>query len=252
MFAAKTNKKSKYLKITLIVIVALFVVFVIFRQMSVQNQEQAKAKVDIQPKNEMATISEDDQKRIKKLLQDDTNIKSNKIKDELVLKPKEEVTKEESQTATITSNEQSNSEVSKTSNTTQNIDETQVETSATNITSNNTNENSSQSKIKDAFEDIPEKIEPVQKTILQPKQEVSLIKEPFKSTSLDVDMSFINDIADLKLVKNDISIMNGKFEYKNRLFNVGDYFGVFEIITIEDQKIRFKKSEHFFYNLRFY
>lgn len=266
MFEKKISNKSKYLKITLVIIIILFVVFVILRKISVDNESQkAQPKVDIQPKNEITAVSDNDKKRIKKLLEDNTSVKSDKIKDELDLKiqvkEQEEQLKKEQELTSNTLDKNVNSEASSFQNSILNENRVEnVENSAkTKIDKPTQIQKDEESKIVALVEKANSDSSTQNLTSIQSNNELKAeekdsetLKEPLKTINKDIDLKFINDIADLKLVKNEISILDSKFEYQNKIFNVGDKFGIFEIITIEDKKIRFKRSDNFFYNLRFY
>lgn len=232
----KTNNKTKYFKIILIIVFVLFVAFVVLRKISIDNQSQvSEQKTTAQPKNEISKVSENDKKRIEKLLEDNTDIKSNDIKDEFNLKVQKNQIKEQFKNDSLVNNQ-----LSKTNEAVETIEKNEVKENIASIETKKSEELKERKIVNEAVETLKETIVEVVKDDVKPK------------TIENIDMKFINDIHDLKLIKNEIKIYDEKFEYKNSEFKVGDKFGLFEVVKIEAKKIRFKKSEHFFYNLRFY
>lgn len=233
----KTNNKTKYFKIILIIVFVLFVAFVVLRKISIDNQSQvSEQKTNAQPKNEISKVSENDKKRIEKLLEDNTGVKSNDIKDEFNLKVQENQIKEQLKNDSLVDNQ-----LSETNESDKTIEKIEVKENTVLLDEAKKIEKSKESEI-------------LNKAVATLKETTAeIVKDDVKPKTIEnIDMKFINDIHDLKLIKNEIKISDEIFEYKNSKFKVGDKFGLFEIVKIEAKKIRFKKSEHFFYNLRFY
>lgn len=83
--------------------------------------------------------------------------------------------------------------------------------------------------------------------------EIIVTKDSTKNIE-KMELEKIDSIHELKEIKENIKIDPNtlNFMYHNKSYKSGDKFGTFEIISIKPKKIRFKKNDYFFYNLRFY
>lgn len=89
------------------------------------------------------------------------------------------------------------------------------------------------------------------KEIALPKQHISKREEEKIVVSEEIK---IESIDDLKRIRNEIIIdsKNNSFLFQNNQYRIGDEIGDFQIIKIEEKKIRLKKGDHLYYSLRFF
>lgn len=217
---------KKYIKIGFITFFVVFVIFVIIRKASIDEENTNT----IQEKNEEPTTKVKEKKkevdpRITLKLKDTTS----KTKPEIKETPEKNIQK---------------------------IEKEKIESVVPQKTSIIAKEKET---ISLAIEDPKNQITPEKAEVIEPidapvtTESKKIVLDIVEKKDIDEKL-VITSIHELKDLKSDIKIVtNSKiFTYKNKNFKVGDYFGVFEIVSIEPKKIRFKKNDYFFYSLRFF
>ncbi len=211
---------KKYLKIGLVVFFIIFITIVVIRKINIDNNLEES---EIQPKQELETISKNEEKRFRKTLEDNTSFVSNKIKEE---------------------NLNTNKNISMSNEL---LDKKDIENKNEKVLENLSLDNKLKEEEPNSFISTNNK-EKVTKT------EVFINKE--KESILELESKLLNEITsikELKKIKDEIKIIDSdKFILRKQTYKKGDKLGVFEVVNILPKKIKFKKSEKFFYSLRFY
>lgn len=205
---------KKYFKIGFIIFFILFVIFIIIRKINIDSQAELKSIQNKSSKTEIQELKKEPDPRIKIELEDNTSKTSSKIEEETKLSSiKDE--KLDVETNVIKEKVELNNKA--------NINKETIET-------------------------------PIKENLILSEKSINKINEKVKEEIVVSEEIKIESINDLKKIKNEIIIdtKNNSFLFQNNQYKVGDKLGNFQIIKVEEKKIRFKKGEHLYYSLRFF
>lgn len=240
MIEKKKNSNAKqYVKYGSIGLALCFILFIVYRQVSIKNSDTSTKVLTQQKIEEPKALQENKttnsldklDKEAKELMEIE---KKRAMKMQKLSERKRVIKRTEVEQQRPLSPQENNSQ--------NNTDETQkvsvvvkpVETTQNSTVTTKKDKN----KISKLFDG---------KKILEDKKVVKKME-----TFLTFDFTKIQTPIDLKSIQKDMRVESDYFQIKKQKFFVGEKMGDFEIVKITKNRIRFKKDNTLFYDLRFF
>jgi hypothetical protein len=219
IFSKKKDKKT-YVKYSLAGLLVLFIVFVVYRQISIQNQSNAVDVLKEKPAKDPRLSENKTENRLDQIVSEDSQIKK-----PLVME-KRKVTQENSTEKSLAK---------------------PMAVAMENVIQAKKSEEMALSEDSLAIKPARKQTDIGQ---LFEKQPMKIKRK--KSADINVNMGKIQTPFDLKSIQEQIVLQDNAFKIGNEVFTEGKNLGDFTVVKIQEHRIRFKKEENFFYDLRFF